>query len=135
MTVRVSLRAAVRRDLRQLVADFAEGLVALLDRRGLFDDHDEEALSERVRRSPDMLAEVCARVLASLRAHRQPVAISIIADDLASTPRQLAHPLALLVERGQVTRTGTRRGTRYALCNRRRAARPPARPPARKGRA
>ena len=81
--------------------------------------------SKRVRRSLDTLHEMGERILASLGAHGESVAISDIAVELGLTPRDIAHPIALLVSEGKVVKSGTRRGTRYQIAKRR-TKRPPA---------
>ncbi len=58
---------------------------------------------------------MCDRLLSELRRHKQPTAISALADGLGLTPRDIAHPLAMLVEQNKVSRSGTRRGTRYVI--------------------
>lgn len=89
----------------------------LLDEHGFWDEPattgDDDRAPRRVRRSPDALALMCDRLVTELRKHKQPVAISVLADALGLTPRDIAHPLAMLVEQNKVSRSGTRRGARY----------------------
>ncbi|MBI4953006.1 MAG: hypothetical protein HY908_13310 [Myxococcales bacterium] len=127
MTGHATLRATLRRELRRLTRDFADALLEVLERHGVFEEPDEDEPALRVRRSQDALDDICERVLVELRGRRQPEPIGTIAHDLGTEPRYLAHPLALLVERGVVVRTGRRRGARYALARpAKRTARPPA---------
>lgn len=122
-------RTALRRELRQLSRQFAEQLFETLERYGVWDDlarrqrprngqgargQDPDA-EPRVRRSEDALLRVCDEVVAALRGEQEPVAISTIARNMGVSTRRIAHPLALLVARGAVIKTGERRGARYAL--------------------
>ncbi|MBW2522534.1 MAG: hypothetical protein JRI23_00085 [Deltaproteobacteria bacterium] len=124
-------RTALRRELRRLSREFADQLYETLEEHGVF-----EALAQqgkptvptdgasagphvRIRRSDEDLEAICRQVLRILRAVRAPVAISTIAAQLGTRPRDIAHPIALLVARGEITKTGERRGTRYAVRRRR----------------
>ncbi len=113
-------RAALRRELRRLARDFADDIVALLDRHGAWDEaraeepsSDDE--SKRVRRTSDALEKVKARIVAELGTRSEPVSIGSVAATLGLTSRQITHPMSLLVEEGAVVRDGVRRGARYAL--------------------
>jgi DNA-binding transcriptional ArsR family regulator len=125
--VRRTGRGALRRDVRKLARAFAEQLLGLLERHGVWDEPRAapaiEPSQRRVRRSMDALGRVADRVLADLRARKEPVAISEIAAALGASARQLSHPLALLVAEGKVTLTGERRGARYQLAGRARGRR------------
>ena len=130
-------RAALRREARKLGLELAQALVELLERNGLWDDGasagrgaqiDEAAAgqaeardSHRVRRPADLLERWCERIIGALRHEHEPIAISALAHRLGASPREIFHPLVLLVARGEVGKSGTRRGTRYALAPRRRA--------------
>jgi hypothetical protein len=114
-------RGALRREVRRLARVFAEQLLVLLDRHGVWDEPKPaavEAAQRRVRRSIDALGKIGDRVLADLRTRKEPVAISQIATALGHSPRQLSHPLALLVAEGKVVLSGERRGARYQLAGR-----------------
>jgi len=119
-------RTVLKRELRLLAREFADNVVKLLDEHGLFDEipavADETAA--RVRRSPDALAALCDRLLEVVRSCEEPAAISTLATRLGLSPREVAHPLTLLTERGDIIRTGRRRGARYGLAPA--AAEPPA---------
>jgi hypothetical protein len=124
----------LKRELRNLARDFADQLVEVLDRYGMWDapeEDDQDLASKRVRRSLDTLHEVGDHILASLSDHGEQIAISDIAAELGLTPRDIAHPIALLVSEGKVIKSGTRRGTRYQVA-RRRTKRPPSMAPPRK---
>jgi DNA-binding transcriptional ArsR family regulator len=112
-------RAALRRELRRLARNFADDIVDLLDRHGVWDDVKAErpatTESPRVRRSPDALAKVKSRIVSELRTRSEPVSIGSIAATLGLTSRQITHPMSLLVDEGLVLRTGIRRGARYRL--------------------
>ncbi len=136
-------RAALRREIRGLARDFADRIVELLDRHGLWEpsaaavataEGASPRRSKRQRRSADELSELGERIEAVLEQRRGPVAISVIAAALGAEPRDIAHPVALLVEQGRVEKSGERRGTRYRLAARRRASRRRRRkpPPSRK---
>jgi hypothetical protein len=128
-------RAALRREARKLGLELAQALVGLLERHGLWDEaqrserapHDDAAPapeveareSQRVRRSAELLGTWCERIVGALRHERDPMAISALARRLGASPREIFHPLVLLVARGEVSKSGTRRGTRYALGSRR----------------
>jgi len=127
-----SSRKAVRRELRQLAREFADQLVVMLERHGVWDDegHERELgddAARRIRRSLADLEKVMNRILADLNTRKEPVAIGKVAATLGLTSRQAAHPMSLLVETGKVLRHGERRGARYELA-------PPPEPPARKTR-
>jgi DNA-binding transcriptional ArsR family regulator len=112
-------RSALKRRVRRMARDIADGIVALLDQHGMWDEPVRQRAPRsgqaRVRRSVAALEEVCARVFGIVRRAREPVAISAIAGALRMKPREVAHPLALLVDEGKVVRSGERRGARYAL--------------------
>jgi hypothetical protein len=124
-------RAALRREARKLGLELAQTLIGLLELHGLWDDapgagraslgddaaaHDSEAGdAHRVRRSAELLDTWCERIVGALRHERAPIAISALARRLGASPREIFHPLVLLVARGLVSKSGTRRGTRYAL--------------------
>ena len=123
-------RAGLRREVRRLALELGEALLGVLDRHGLWDGepsgerdarprptaHQAElGDSRRVRRSVELLGALGERLVAALRHEPVPVAISALADRLGTSPREIAHPLVLLVSRGTVVKSGTRRGTRYAL--------------------
>ncbi len=129
----------MRTELRALSRRFADDLLATLDRYGIWDERgrwrvagepddsaagaQQRATRKRLRRTTTALDKVTDRILAVLQPLRQPVAISAIAAELDTSPRQIAHPIALLVEQGTVIKTGQRRGTRYRLAaGRKRAA-------------
>ena len=124
-------RSSLRREIRRLSREFADQLFETLEQHGVFDalaqhnrargDGQGDPTGEpgRIRRSDDVLEAVCRRVTRALRAEREPAAISNIAARMDTTPRDIAHPLALLVAHGEVVQTGERRGTRYALRTRR----------------
>lgn len=113
-------RTALKRELRRLARDFADDIVALLDRHGVWDDVKQErparrADDKRVRRSAEALTKVKARILGELSTRSEPVSIGSVAATLGMTSRQITHPMSLLVEEGAVLRTGVRRGARYEL--------------------
>jgi hypothetical protein len=119
-------RAALRQELRALVIGLADRIVEALDRHGVWETQTAPAETHaprRVRRSATALQELGGRIVAELRLRRTPVRIGAIARELGLRSRQLAHPLALLVEEGAVVRTGTRRGACYELASRARRAR------------
>jgi hypothetical protein len=123
MTKRVT-RTALRQKLRRLAREFAESIVELLERHGMWADSErvepaEEDKPKRVRRSEATLEIMCGKVLELIRRAREPVAISAISEGLGLAPRDVGHPLRLLVEEGKLRRTGTRRGARYSLATRR----------------
>lgn len=123
-------RTALRRELRRLGRQFADEVFETLERHGVLDAlaqrHGAQDASAggtagaRVRRSDAALEQITKEIVRALRTSREPVAISTIAARMGSTPRHIAHPLALLVARGEVVKTGERRGTRYQLERRRR---------------
>jgi hypothetical protein len=118
-------RTALRRQLRQLARNFADDIVELLDRQGVWDDgagDDNEDEAKRVRRSPDALSQVKERILAELAALHTPASIGAIANRMGLTSRQITHPLSLLVDDQAVLRSGARRGARYQLAPRKRAS-------------
>lgn len=120
-------RTALRRELRRLSREFADELCEMLERYGVFEALAQQArpgtahraadegARVRIRRSDDALEAICGEVLEALRVERAPAAISTIAARMGTTPREIAHPLALLVARGDVTKRGERRGTRYSV--------------------
>lgn len=118
-------RAGLKRELRRLAREFADDVVMLLDRHGVWDEVKIErpALDDdakRIRRSTDALEKVKARILTELGTRSEPVSIGSVAATLGVTSRQITHPMSLLVEEGDVLRTGVRRGARYELAPRRR---------------
>ena len=129
MSTAKATRTALRRELRRLTREFADQLCETLEEHGVFEalaqrrqpepPAGSEATEPRVRRSDEDLEAVCRRVLKTLRAERASMAISAIAAQLGTTPREISHPLALLVAQGKITKTGERRGTRYAIRRRR----------------
>ncbi len=113
-------RTALRRELRRLARDFADDIVDLLDRHGMWDEVKAEPAEidnddKRVRRSADALGRVKTRILAELATRSTPVSIGSVAATLGLTSRQITHPMSLLVEEGVVERSGARRGARYQL--------------------
>ena len=116
-----STRTELKRELKQLARQFADQLVDLLDAYGVWDEPDEVAgpeqglRSRRVRRGVDELERMGERVVAALRKLVKPAAISELAEVMRLDARNIAHPLARLVEGGTIVRTGERRGTRYHL--------------------
>jgi len=118
--------------LRRLAREFADDLVELLEDHGMWDGSQDDVPNEfgakRVRRTIAALERVAARILSDLRGRRRPVAISTVAKGLGMTPREIAHPMSLLVAEGKVARTGERRGTRYRLVAKVRAKRKAQRP-------
>jgi hypothetical protein len=122
-------RSALRREVRKLALDLAQALMQLLERQGLWDEgalptrapgaeaslRPESEESRRVRRPTALLDALSERLVGALRHERAPVAISALARRLGTSPRVISHPLAQLVARGEVSKSGTRRGTRYAL--------------------
>lgn len=123
----------LRRQLRRLARDFADEVARLLDRHGTWHrsgpsagharDRDRAPKPQRQRRSAASLKDIGDRIIRELGSHSQPMAISTIAAQLGVEPRQIAHPIALLVGQGLVIQTGERRGTRYQLAPRRAAPR------------
>jgi hypothetical protein len=127
---RAPTRAAVEREIRKLAAELAASFLEALERMGLWEalanapsrpavSREIELVESdwgppRIRRTTRALDELCERVLAVLRAHREPMAISAIAAALGLRPREVAHPLVWLQARGRVSKKGSRRGTRYA---------------------
>jgi len=113
--------------MRRLARDFADDLVELLERHGMWDlpqdDEPNDFGAKRVRRTTVALERVAARIVEDLQGRRRPVAISTVAKALGMTPREIAHPMSLLVDRGRVVRTGERRGARYRLATKRAAKR------------
>ena len=118
-------RTALRRELRQLSRQFAEQLFETLERYGVWEDlaRRERATSRtkaggdqpRARRSEAALLAAQDEVLGVLRTATEPLAISAIARRLGVTTGQIAHPIAMLVARGTLIKTGERRGARYAV--------------------
>ncbi len=111
-------RAALRRELRLLARDFADQLVTVLDRHGMWDEAavmDEPGESSRIRRSTSELEKVMARILDDLHTRKEPVSIGKVAATLGLSSRQVAHPMSLLVDEGKVMRSGERRGARYQV--------------------
>jgi hypothetical protein len=113
-------RAALRRELRHLARDFADELVNVLDRHGMWDDSSPEEptrddAARRIRRSLGDLEKVMHRILADLKTRKEPVSIGKVAATLGLSSRQVAHPMGLLVDDGRVLRGGVRRGARYEL--------------------
>ena len=108
-------RAALRQRAHQLARRFAADLFALLDKNGIWEaaPPTDTRTQTRVRRTEAALEEACRDVLAIIRRARDPIAISDVAAALDLAPREVGHPLALLVAEGKVVRTGTRRGARY----------------------
>lgn len=130
-------RAALKRELRRLAREFADDVVVLLDQHRVWDDVkverpplDDEA--KRIRRSTDTLEKVKSRILTELGTRSEPVSIGSVAATLGLTSRQITHPMSLLVEEGDVLRTGVRRGARYELAPRRRKRSKPKKKAARK---
>jgi hypothetical protein len=118
-------RTALKRELRNLARESADGVLEVLDRYSMWDQvkiADDEQVT-RVRRTDEALKQVAMRILVELRNRKQAVAISTVAKGLMMTTREIAHPIALLVDEGKVTRTGERRGARYALAPRMRSKR------------
>ena len=111
-------KAALKRELRKLARDFAEDVIATLERHGVFDEdttlrpRDE---ARRSRRSSSSLGKLMARIVADLETRSQPVAIGQVAGALGLTSRKIAYPMSMLVDAGQVVRHGTRRAARYQL--------------------
>ena len=116
-------RTALKRELRRLARDFADELVDLIERHGMWDapqdDEPDDLGIKRVRRTAAALERVAGRILNDLQGRRRPVAISTVAKGLGMTPREIAHPMSLLVAQGKVILTGERRGTRYRLAAKR----------------
>ncbi len=113
-------RTALKRELRSLARDFADDMLALLDRHGVWDESRPEHTvddddAKRVRRSGDALKEVKTRILAELGSCSEPVSIGAVASTLGMTSRQITHPMSILVDAGDVQRTGIRRGARYQI--------------------
>lgn len=112
-------RAGLRREVRAMAIELADAFVDMVEAQGLFSE--AEAPSEddlpppRVRRSPSDLEAWKGRILAALRRHDEPVAVGVVAEELGTSSRQLTHLMGLLVEAGEVIRSGTRRGARYRL--------------------
>lgn len=123
MTAHKPTRTALRRELRNLARAFADGVVELLDRHGMWEEApiEESDLGKRTRRTMDALQSVGELVLADLRSRKQPVAISVIAEALGMDTREVAHPIHLLVSEGKVVQSGSRRGARYQVARRARA--------------
>jgi hypothetical protein len=108
-----------------MARELADRLFELLEQQGLWEESGEpretpHGASKRVRRSPDALEKLMARILADLRTRAEPVSIGQIASALGLASRQIAHPMGLLVEQGEVQQSGERRGTRYRLPGRKR---------------
>ncbi|MCA9621363.1 MAG: hypothetical protein KC731_20210 [Myxococcales bacterium] len=125
MTAPAKLRPAVlRRELRRMARTFADEVVALLEEHGVWDEPQELGEDEppRQRRTSDALEAIMDAIVADLRARRGPVSIGQVAQALETTSRQITHPMSLLVEQGKVERQGARRGARYELKRKRRAA-------------
>lgn len=112
-------RAALRREIRLLARDFADQLVTVLDRHGMWDEaavlDDSGDTSARIRRSTSDLEKVMARILDDLHTRKEPVSIGKVAATLGLSSRQVAHPMSLLVDEGKVLRSGERRGARYQV--------------------
>ena len=73
-------RTTMRRELRNLARAFADGVVELLDRHGMWEEaaaDEEDIAGKRVRRTMDTLRDVADRILGDLRSRKQPVAISV----------------------------------------------------------
>jgi hypothetical protein len=120
MTAHKPTRTALRRELRNLARAFADGVVDLLDRHGMWEETlvEESDLGKRTRRTMDALQSVAELVMGDLRGRKQPVAISVIAEALGMDTREVAHPIHLLVSEGKVVQSGSRRGARYQLARR-----------------
>jgi DNA-binding transcriptional ArsR family regulator len=115
-------RAALRRELRQLAREFADEIVRVLDSHGIWSEGARDASDDtrRIRRTMTDLETVMGQIVADLSTRSEPVAIGKIADMLSLSSRQVAHPMAMLVESGQVIRSGERRGARYQIAPRQR---------------
>jgi len=87
------------------------------------DDEPNDFGAKRVRRTTAALERVADRIVEDLQGRRRAVAISTVAKGLGMTPREIAHPMSLLITRGKVVRTGERRGARYRLATKRAAKR------------
>lgn len=122
-------RSELRRQVRSLARRFADELVDLLDESGFWDEpepmSEQDPLNRRVRRSGAALEEVASRIEADLRARRQAVAISAIAEAMEMSARELTHPMNRLLEDGRIVRVGEKRGARYKIAPKRRTKRPP----------
>lgn len=110
-------KAQLRRELRSLAKEFADRVFVLLEEHGIFDERssDWSVQAPRVRRSPDALSALSERLLVALEEADEAVAISRLAQAVALSTREIAHPLSLLIEQGKVVRSGQRRGARYRL--------------------
>jgi DNA-binding transcriptional ArsR family regulator len=123
MSAKKLTKAGLRRAVRAMALEIADAVVELVEEQGLWDEsgpesEDDDLAAPRVRRSPVDLEQWMARILAELRRSDEPVAIGAIAARLGTSSRQLAHPMALLVDQGKVERSGERRGARYQLVRR-----------------
>jgi hypothetical protein len=110
MPVRPEIEAAVRRAAERMVAD----ILALLDEAGAVGEEPSAGPRPRVRRRAQSLERLASEVLVAL-ARRDGVSIGAIARDVGAKARELTRPLTWLLARGQVRRTGERRGARYFL--------------------
>lgn len=139
-------KAALRRAIRAMALELADAVVDMVEAEGLWDEppaeEDAELAAPRVRRSPADLERCMDRIVAAVEEAAAPVAIGAIAERLGTSSRQIAHPMARLVEEGRVVRTGARRGARYEVPRGKRRASPDgtvreprARPPRRRRRA
>jgi hypothetical protein len=119
-------RRHLQRELRRLLGQLAEQIMALLDSAGAFDrpsvppaspaaDAARTVEPPRTRRSELELEALGTRITAALRAERVPTAISTLAARLGLEVKDIAHPISLLVAAGKIRQAGTRRGTRYTL--------------------
>lgn len=112
-------KAGLRRAIRAMALEIADAVVDLVEQQGLWDEpaprSEDEPPARRVRRSPADLEVWMSRILGELRRADEPLAIGTIAERLGTSSRQIAHPMALLVDQGKVTRRGERRGARYHL--------------------
>jgi hypothetical protein len=144
MTSGVPTRAALRHELRRLALELADRLMEAFDELGIWDEHGRFAVrphaaeaesapghgeeARRVRRPDSALRAIRDRVVVTLQHLGAPAPISAIARRLGMNVRALAHPLALLVQGGRVAKTGTRRGTKYAVVSTRGKTAKPVRP-------
>jgi DNA-binding MarR family transcriptional regulator len=110
MPVRPEIEAAIRRAAERMVTD----LLTLLAEHGAIAEAAAAEPRPRVRRRAQNLERLAAEVLAAL-AQRDGVSVGAIARDLGAAARELTRPLTWLLARGQVRRTGERRGARYFL--------------------
>lgn len=106
--VRPEIEAALRRAAERMIGE----VLAILAEAGPVMQERAPGPRRRMRRRAHSLERLAAEVLATLST-RDGVSVGDIARALGAEARELTRPLTWLLQRGQVRRTGERRGARY----------------------